>query len=139
MTEQEALDLCLGVRWVSRGETLKGFDCWGLVRWWFDKVHCVILPCGERYHDLSHYTDTQAYEEISTLGYTPSTGKCGDIAQFFDKHGNFVHVGVVVGGMILHANGRHDRKINGVVQLDTKKLLTRAFGAITYHAYNKDC
>ena len=139
MTQDEALDLCLGVKWVSRGESLEGFDCWGLVRWWHQNVYGIALPCGERYHDLNNYTDSDAYAEICELGYQDSTGKDGDIAQFFDKNGDFVHVGVVVGGMILHANGRHDRKVNGVVQLDTKRLLTRAFGAIRYNAYNKDC
>ena len=133
MTASEFIDSTLGKPWVNRGEGPSNYDCWGLVLASFRKIDGVELPsvCG---YAENASTNEAAGNAISSGAFPVYPCQDGDIACYYDSNNEFVHVGRVLLGGVLHSR-QNGHSGTGGVTWDKIALLERHFHKVEYRRY----
>lgn len=104
------------------GESGDAYDCYTLLQASFGRINGITLPAiGER----SGF-NVEAPSAVAMPHYKACERRDGAIAACYDKDGNMVHVGRVLCGGILHANGGAT-KLNGSVMLSDIQQFERLY------------
>lgn len=131
ITDKEFADKVIGKPWQRFATGPNAFDCWGLVVASFAEVDGVELP------ELSGYLSADlSYDDIAKVGignYQLSSGADGDIVCMYNVNNEFVHVGRMFFGMVLHAFGTQDNP--GQVKLDRIDVVRRLFNKVEFRRY----
>jgi len=100
MTETEFISHWVGTRWVERGNTEQGIDCWALVVRYYADVLGIELDNGYPADIAAGFAT-----EVESGCWVPTDKNRGVVFMCFDRAGHPMHVGLVVadGKFILHA------------------------------------
>lgn len=130
MTEQEWIDEVVGKDWQDRASGPDAYDCWGLVIDFYRRVF------GVEVEDIAGYVNgkTGINKGFKLRGSEWQESEYGYVAVCFDGD-NANHVGVRIGGRVVHAYG-HREKAAGQVFNHTVSQFTRIYrGNIKYFDY----
>lgn len=117
----------IGRPWVANAQGPDGFDCWGLVRYWFNTQLNTNLPqTPVNADDLRAVINgLGALETESDTWESTTLGESGEVVAM-GKNARISHVGVHIGGgFVLHCS----RDSGGVV-VQTISQLQRQWGTI---------
>lgn len=127
MTTDEFTDRMIGVPWVNRACSFTACDCWGLVTLYYRHVIDT-----EIHHDSGYESDGDfmtCYQNEVDFWKQEDHPVSGGIFVAYD--GSIpVHVGVVLGGMVLHSRGD-----NGHVRLDRLLTIQRIYSKVEFMTY----
>ena len=129
MTEQDWIAEVSGKSWEDRATGPNTFDCWGLVVDFYRRVLCVEVE------DIAGYASgkTGINKGFLERGDSWKELEYGYVAACFDGE-NANHVGVRIGGRVIHAYGGVGR--DGQVFNHTLSQFTRIYrGNIKYFDY----
>lgn len=132
ISAKEFAEKVIGKPWKNRATGPNAYDCWGLVIASFREIDGIELPQINGYLDEMCDTDTAAGQAM--FQYDESTGKDGDIVCMYNVNGEFVHVGRMFFGMVLHAAGS-EQLGTGQVKLDRLEVMKRAFKKVEFRKY----
>lgn len=132
ITDKEFADKVIGKPWRNRATGPNSYDCWGLVIASFRDIDGVELPEINGYIDEGCDTNTAAEEGLNQ--YELSSGVDGDIVCMYNVNNQFVHVGRILFGMVLHAAGS-EQAGSGQVKLDRLEVMQRAFNKVEFRRY----
>lgn len=131
ITDKEFADKVIGKPWKRFGTGSQSYDCWGLVIASFREIDGVELP------ELTGYLSPDlSYHDIAKNGlgeYRLASGEDGDIVCMYNVNNEFVHVGRMFFGMVLHAFGTQDNP--GQVKLDRLDVVRRLFNKVEFRRY----
>lgn len=134
MTKNEFINHAIGKPWVNRATGPNSYDCWGLVIASFRDIDGIELPKINGYMESECGTDLAAKEGKQFKCYEKSTGIEGDIVCIYNENGDFVHVGRLLNGRVLHAWGQGCDG-TGQVKWDRIELLKRLFNRVEFGRY----
>ena len=132
ISDREFANKVIGKPWKNRATGPTAYDCWGLVVASFREVDGIELPEISGYLDSACDTDTAAKQGLHS--YELSGGENGDIVCMYNVNNEFVHVGRMFFGMVLHAGG-NDQRSTGQVRLDRLDFIRRAFNKVEFRRY----
>lgn len=127
MNDVEFCKKWVGVRWVDRGISESGIDCWGLVYRWMKDVEFIKVS------KPSHHTDI-----IEGFFNELSTGKWMEVDKpirglvFMSFNGEApTHCGIVLDRLrVIHSAGSN--KTHGSVSVNTIRAITKMFGKMRF-------
>jgi cell wall-associated NlpC family hydrolase len=109
----------IGIPFVSNGRTMKGCDCYGLVRLVLHNEYGISLPeLSDDYDNAFNVAETARLfsEHLPVLAGEKIAGPQEKAIVVITEHGVAAHVGIVAGGgYILHTGS----KTGGICQRDT--------------------
>ena len=105
MKPSDYINSVVGKPWVRASDSFDngGVDCWGLVVDSFDKIDGIKLPTPPWRVEMD--LDKSGVAAINTGCYQPSNSVHGAIFAVVDRDGAMLHVGRVLNGYALHADG----------------------------------
>ena len=136
MTLTEFIARAILVPFVNKGRDWHGWDCWGMLRLFHDRVLRIDLPdYSESYTDAGHSAESR--ERLATLFQTGLTSwravsepEPGD-GVLLNIGGRPIHVGLAIGeGRMLHTS----RRINTVIERLDAPMWARRIEGFYRHA-----
>lgn len=128
---EEFANKVIGKPWKRFATGPNAFDCWGLVIASFNEIDGVELP-----ELIGYLSSDLSYNDIAKNGlgdYSLASGEDGDIVCMYNVNNDFVHVGRMFFGMVLHAFGTQDNP--GQVKLDRIDVVRRLFNKVEFRRY----
>lgn len=135
MTPEQFVERAIGVPFLDHGRNWDGWDCWGLVRTYYDEVLKINLPS----HDAGYVTagdNAQDREVIQDMidsarpMWKPSSPEAGDVL-LMRISGRPVHVGVIVdSGRFLHT----EKRIGTVIERMASPMWARRIEGVYRYA-----
>lgn len=137
MEKFEFLSKVNGVRWVDRGVSFDGMDCYGLVILYYRHVLGINLPLPDGYKNGKPTQDCWAKETVSGR-WDECNSPARDGLVFTAYRGKTpLHVGIMIDKkMALHCRG--DDSAPGKVEVHSIKAIESVYGKVTFHRYVGD-
>lgn len=133
MTSEEFISKAVGVRWINRGVTFDGMDCYGLFMLYYTLVLSIETDSFERYT-----TDTN--DESMDKGALELQAGIWDQVDRPSEHDVFVcfrngkpfHIGVIIENQkVIHAYGGLDH--SGSVQVNSLRSIKMVFHDVRFY------
>lgn len=109
MNKVEFIDKMVGVKYVNRGYSLEGCDCFGLVYLYYKHVHGADIELSDEYFNYDDFLTSftaqlNDWEEVAS----PESGDCCFVSF---SNGIPTHCGIMISkDKVLHANGFRENK-----------------------------
>lgn len=133
LTNQEFIEKTIGLPWENRKSSFESVDCHGLVMLYYKHVLNIDIGVPPGYED-GRRIDECWVAEVESGNWIQVDRPTGDGIVFTCYVQGFpTHVGLVIGGMVLHCRGSENHP--GHVEMHSLRAIEKMYGKVTFHVH----